>query len=594
MNLDFALSSGFVVLYCVGIGAFLGRSLQLLLRQTKWLESKLDKVRQELSEGDKPIAAKTQLRKAMAAQFEAYNQEVEKTLGSPWAEFVETLILPDPGSDDPIRNTGEVSRYLNDATIIFPHLSAGFFQAVPNLLTGLGILGTFIGLAAGVGAASTGLSSGVPGEITTSLQELLAGAALAFWTSICGIVCSIAFVLVEKRRSRRLHLALDQWVSDVEARFERVTPEGVALQQLHQAERAATQLEHFNTDLVFALEQALEEKIANRLSPQLQALLEAVERLRADRSTDSGQMIEKALARFNDSLRSQTGSQFEEMAETIQKLNCTLQASTDGLAQTGNDARNAIDALLRTVQTSMQSTTDDMVTALQHSLGDVKDVLASASNQLAESLTASGTEAASNLEKTLNVATQEMTAAGANAVERITGSLDGLQTAASRLERSTQQSERVLSGMNRFVEGLDALHSVIESTHEHIADVAEPVGRAAHEIRESMQSTADATRRMQDLINRAQTLTAELGRYQQSVADTWKQYQARFEGIDESLEQVFLHIENGLSKYCDQVKNFVDELDKTTGTTVNMLAGATSELTASIEVLTESLPRREG
>ena len=85
-------------------------------------------------------------------------------------EFVETLILPESESDDPIRNTSEVSRYLNDATIIFPRISSGYYHAVPNLLTGVGILGTFLGLAAGVGAASSGLSSSIPTEITAALQ----------------------------------------------------------------------------------------------------------------------------------------------------------------------------------------------------------------------------------------------------------------------------------------------------------------------------------------------------------------------------------------------------------------------------------------
>ena len=208
-------------------------------------------------------------------------------------------MLPGPGSSDPIRNTSEVSAYLNDTTIIFPRISFGFYQSVPNLLTGLGILGTFIGLAFGVGAASAGLSSSDPGEITSSLQQLLDGASLAFLTSIIGIACSILFVPVDRFFSRRLHLAVDEWVAAIEARLERVTPEGVALEQLEQGRRAVTQLEHFNTELIFSLERALDEKIAGRLSPQLERLVEAVEGLREDRSSDAGQMIEQALGRFH-------------------------------------------------------------------------------------------------------------------------------------------------------------------------------------------------------------------------------------------------------------------------------------------------------
>ena len=41
------------------------------------------------------------------------------------------------------------------STIILPGISSSFYQAVPNLLTGMGILGTFLGLAGGVGSASS-------------------------------------------------------------------------------------------------------------------------------------------------------------------------------------------------------------------------------------------------------------------------------------------------------------------------------------------------------------------------------------------------------------------------------------------------------
>lgn len=158
---------------------------------------------------------------------------------------------------------------MNDATINAPKLSSGFYQALPNLLTGIGILGTFLDLAAGVGSASAGLSSGDPSEITGSLHHLLSGAALAFWTSIVGISCSLPFLVAERLATGHLHLALDTWVGAIESRLERGAPEGVALRQLDEARRAREQLEHFNTELVFALEQALEEKSANRLSPQL-------------------------------------------------------------------------------------------------------------------------------------------------------------------------------------------------------------------------------------------------------------------------------------------------------------------------------------
>lgn len=62
---------------------------------------------------------------------------------------------------------------------------------IPETLTGLGILGTFIGLI--IGISSIGFSS-VAAAIT-SLQTLINGIEVAFYTSIVGLILSIIFNL---------------------------------------------------------------------------------------------------------------------------------------------------------------------------------------------------------------------------------------------------------------------------------------------------------------------------------------------------------------------------------------------------------------
>ena len=581
MSFDFVLTERFVWSYCgVIVALALGVAVRLVHR-ARVLHAQLRALTDELGATDGKAA--------FASVFEQYNGRVEAAFGLPWTEFVETLVLPAPGSSDPIRNTGEVSRHLNDSTIIFPWISFGFYQSVPNLLTGLGILGTFVGLAVGVGAASAGLSSGAPSEITSSLQQLLDGASLAFLTSIAGIACSILFVPVDRLFSRRLHLAVDAWVAAIESRLERVTPEGVALQQLDQARRAVTQLEHFNTELIFSLEKALDEKIAGRLSPQLERLVEAVEGLRADRSTDAGQMIEQALGRFTDAMQERTGSQFEEMASIVADLNRTLKDSAAGLAESQQDVRTALESVLTSVRTSMDSGANAMTETLQQALGDVTRVIADASRQMAEQMTASSATASAELRETVGSATQGLARTGVEAAARVSESLDGLRTSAESLDRSTRQSEQVLAGMTTFADRLDGLRDSVESAHRQIAAVAEPLGRAAGEIRASSDRAADTLALTGDLVGRIESMVSTLEQHHQSVADAWTRYQERFENIDDSLAKVFQEIDEGLARYCEQVKQFANELDRDASKVIQDLAGATAELGQSIEDLGEHL-----
>ena len=581
LSFDFALSPAFVKYYCIGIGAFLAVSVLLLVRQLGPLWFKLRQVTGDLESLDGE--------EGFARGFEGYDRKVKEAFGLAWTEFVETLILP-AKSEDPIRNTSEVSRYLNDATIVFPRISSGFFQAVPNLLTGFGILGTFLGLAAGVGAAKSGLSSEDARQITAALQQLLGGASLAFWTSIVGIGCSIFFVFVERFASRRLHIALVKWVGAIESRVERVTSEDVALKQLAEAKRTTKQLEQFNTELIFSLQQALEEKIAGRLSPQLERLLEEVQGLRQDRATDSGQMIEQALVRFTDALQEKTGSQFEDMAATVDHLNRNLKESADALAQTQLDVRGALDSVLRAVGTAVDTGTTAMTETLQQSLGEVTGVFAGASEKLANQLAASTNAAADELRTTLGSASQDLAKEGTEAASKITGSLQGLLTASASLETASTKSGEMLSGMNQFVERLNALQDTIGSTYRQIADVTEPVARAAREMQESSERTADTLATTSDLVRRVETSVSALEQHQKTIANAWTQYQKRFEGIDNSLGEVFRQFDEGLSRYCSQVKEFAGELDTTTSNTVQQLAGATAELSGAIEDLIPRLP----
>lgn len=86
---------------------------------------------------------------------------------------------------------------------------------VPETLTGLGILGTFVGLI--IGVSSIGFSSVT--AAVTSLQSLISGIEVAFYTSIVGIILSICFNLTYKfvwnNMMRDMYLFLDDFHKNV-------------------------------------------------------------------------------------------------------------------------------------------------------------------------------------------------------------------------------------------------------------------------------------------------------------------------------------------------------------------------------------------
>jgi len=159
-------------------------------------------------------------------------------LGHNWAEYRKNFILPGATDENQaIYNTAEAASFFNEASMVAERVNLRFYGTFPNYLTGTGILGTFIGLVAGIYLAGAGLGSEDTQLLKKSLQDLLSGASLAFWTSIVGIICSILFSWREKVLGHRLFRSINTWNRELDKRIEKITPEELAQKQLNQLER---------------------------------------------------------------------------------------------------------------------------------------------------------------------------------------------------------------------------------------------------------------------------------------------------------------------------------------------------------------------
>ena len=77
-------------------------------------------------------------------------------------------------------------------------------------MTGLGILGTFIGLSIGLQAFNTGSAE----KITNSIGPLMDGIKVAFHTSIYGMIFSLTFNLIFKTVLEQAYHKLDEFVAE--------------------------------------------------------------------------------------------------------------------------------------------------------------------------------------------------------------------------------------------------------------------------------------------------------------------------------------------------------------------------------------------
>lgn len=183
--------------------------------------------------------------------------------------------------------------------------AAAFCQSTPTLLTTLGILGTFLGIA-------IGLLDFDSSRIEYSIPLLLDGLKLAFTTSIVGILLSAALRLTQvlKRADQGPAATTDQTADQ--------TPSG----GMDLAALLQRQLEVANAQLIAThqLGEHLVETLERQHEAQLGALQRFAEQLSELGSRQLIAALESVIRDFNANLGEQFGENFRRLDASVEKL----------------------------------------------------------------------------------------------------------------------------------------------------------------------------------------------------------------------------------------------------------------------------------
>jgi hypothetical protein len=138
-----------------------------------------------------------------------------------WAQFRKTLIIERvPWHIDPrIYSTRHAEEFFSQQALFNSRLNLEFYSQLPALVTGMGLLLTFIALLIGLSKLHA------DGSHIIGIQGLINGLAGKFLTSIVGLICANTFVLIEKAVLFRLGAAHQEFLNLLDELFPRKTME---------------------------------------------------------------------------------------------------------------------------------------------------------------------------------------------------------------------------------------------------------------------------------------------------------------------------------------------------------------------------------
>lgn len=191
-------------------------------------------------------------------------------------------------------------------------LNLAFYHQFPSLITGGGLLLTFLAILIGLSKLHA------DGSHIVGIQGLINGLAGKFLTSIVGLLCANVFVLLEKSAMHRLATTQQQFVTMVDELFPRKTMEQMLENFTPGAGSASTQAQAAVGAVPGDLGDRLAGSLSDRLSPTVTALREAVEvlaRREHGGRTGAPDRLAEDLSRVMQ----------ETMAAPIQQLNQAIQ-----------------------------------------------------------------------------------------------------------------------------------------------------------------------------------------------------------------------------------------------------------------------------
>jgi len=227
-----------------------------------------------------------------------------------------------------------VEDYINDDTVTHGPGNATLAELIPNLLTSLGILGTFMGLSRGLSSLNFGDSE----KLVEGIPVLLEGMRFAFGTSVAGISCSIVFNMLNRISQGSSYRAIDDFVTSF-TQLAMSRPLDNDVQMIIQNQDRNFMLQGINDTLVDRLADNVGRSITRAMTPVSDSMDRFI--IGATRNQIDG--VNRIVARFLDEMDRSLGNQFSAMSAAMDAVTQNQMIAARQTGETVSSAQGIVD-----------------------------------------------------------------------------------------------------------------------------------------------------------------------------------------------------------------------------------------------------------
>ena len=523
--------------------------------------------------------------------FESLSQVMENSdlIKGIWRKYQRTLISI-PGKDGLEKySTVESESYFSVAAFT-EGMKGGLWSGLAGTFTGIGILGTFIGLTIGL----AGVDTSSTGALSSSISGLLGGMSTAFVTSIFGIVSAIVFGVWHSQNMKRFGDAVSRFTDALDQVFIRKSVEEILLEELAESRAQRAAMEQLSTDMAISicdhlpdvLDQ-LAEKMDSAMKGNLDTMLAGLSE-RQDKQTEqlmqissnTNSLVIGGFDQLGDVLKKGVGQEAEELGNSLKNLSSDIASLAEGI-------RDILDRSTKASSEANQKTLD----ALNEAISKMNETMEGMANKQTE-------ETDKNIQR-MTALMEEMKTTMKDIFDEMAASAKEQRTEIGKIAKdSADQTKENLSAINASVKELMAgiggqmqqMQSIIGKFAIESADqTKENLGVINASVKELMAEIADQMQQMQSMMDTHEKHMQEtLDQMRQAVSSSGNVVNAAGKTVEAAgkTAKVFVEAADDVSM---KLKTAAEPLQKA----AEPLQQAAASLDSGVQVLAQSMTKQQ-
>ncbi|MDD2885232.1 MAG: anti-phage ZorAB system protein ZorA [Dechloromonas sp.] len=431
-----------------------------------------------------------------------------------WREYRQTLHVQSdpkhPAETRRWRSTAMAEDFFTEQSVVDTPLKTAFYKHLPGILTGIGIIGTFTGLIAGLAGFEV---SGDPLRVRESLRVLILSVGQAFTVSAAAITLAMLITWLEKAIVTLCYRRVGELVQQIDSLFDAGVGEEYLARLVRAAEHSAAQASRLQQTIATELRQGMAAMLAEQqaavqrqqaqlagqiaqavaasvghvLQTPLERMSAAVERLGGEQNLSLSQTLAGVLEHFQSRLDDTFGQRQDGLESLLAHTADSLTRAAGELSQVAGRLNQAGQGAVDSAAGRLDRAGQGVGQAAEVLVGSTADMAASAS-AMAQAAQAIGSGLAEQQATVMAmgrlVADLRSTVETAKREANLSGQLLGRMEAASG----------VLAEASHAVDGyLHGISGVLATAHENFGEQLEAsVGRAHAQFQQQMTQAIEA------------------------------------------------------------------------------------------------------